>query len=131
MLHQAIKAVLCRHLSPHCYHVLSDSAVACHACQSPECGSNSTLRLFVYTTARYTAAFALCTAMPGCNLSMLPHADGYLPKRRQPLLAAFDLGQPEALEARARGGDIRSAPNDDEYSALFAPTRLAARARPQ
>ena len=48
-------------------------------------------------------------------------ADGYLPKRRPPLLAAFDLGQPEALEAQAAGGAIHSPPDDDDYSERCAP----------
>lgn len=47
-------------------------------------------------------------------------ADGYLPKRWPPLLAAFDLGQPEALEAQAAGGAIHSLPNDDDYSERWA-----------
>ena len=47
-------------------------------------------------------------------------ADGYLPKRRPPLLAAFDLGQPEALEAQQAGGAIHSPPNDDDHSEYWA-----------
>lgn len=40
---------------------------------------------------------------------------GYLPKRRPPLLAAYDLGSPEANQLREAGGAILSPPNDDDY----------------
>ena len=45
-------------------------------------------------------------------------ADGYLPKRRPPLLAAYDLGQPDVVKMRREARHIYSPPNDDDYSAL-------------
>jgi hypothetical protein len=56
-----------------------------------------------------------------CQIPMLRRcliADGYLPKQRPPLLAAYDLGQLDVVRARREARHIYSPPNDDDYSAV-------------
>jgi hypothetical protein len=63
---------------------------------------------------RHTRQTPLCLV---CCLG----ADGYLPKRRPPLLAAYDLGQPDVVTMRREARHIYSPPDDDDYSALPSP----------